>query len=43
MNKWESTVFEALLKVRDYAEKRVVPAAHRLHLMMEEVQGWAQL
>ena len=43
MNKWESTVFEALLKVRDYAEKRVVPAAHRLHLMIEEVQGWAQL
>jgi anaphase-promoting complex subunit 4 len=43
MNKWESTVFEALLKVRDYAEKRVVPAAHRLHLVIEEVQGWAQL
>ncbi|KAG5722502.1 ATP-dependent RNA helicase DRS1 [Termitomyces sp. T112] len=41
--KWESTMTEALVKLRDYSEKRITPACQRLHLVLEETQGWAQL
>ncbi|KAG6899924.1 hypothetical protein C0993_005314 [Termitomyces sp. T159_Od127] len=41
--KWESTMTEALAKLRDYSEKRITPACQRLHLVLEEIQGWAQL
>ncbi|KAF8807426.1 hypothetical protein BYT27DRAFT_7099450 [Phlegmacium glaucopus] len=43
IQKWESTVSESLIKLRDFAEKRVAPACQRLHLVMEEIQGWAKL
>ena len=43
LQKWESTVGEALLKLRDYAEKRLEPACQRLHLLLEEVRGWSLL
>ncbi|KAI0932220.1 hypothetical protein AcW1_000598 [Taiwanofungus camphoratus] len=43
LQKWESTVVEALTKLRDFAERRVVPACQRLHILLEEVQGWSQL
>lgn len=34
---------EALVKLRDLAEKRVAPACQRLRLLLQEVQGWAAL
>ncbi|KAI5124653.1 hypothetical protein M0805_004261 [Coniferiporia weirii] len=43
LQKWESTVGEALLKLRDYSEKRVAPACQRLHLLLEELRGWSLL
>ncbi|RDB29551.1 Anaphase-promoting complex subunit 4 [Hypsizygus marmoreus] len=41
--KWESTMTEALVKLRDFSEKRIIPACQRLHLVLEELQGWSQL
>lgn len=41
--KWDQTVSEALVKLRDYSEKRLTPACQRLHLLLEEVMGWSQL
>ncbi|KAJ7293596.1 anaphase-promoting complex, cyclosome, subunit 4-domain-containing protein [Mycena rebaudengoi] len=43
IQKWESTVVDALVKLRDFSEKRVAPACQRLHLILEEVSGWSQL
>jgi len=43
IQKWESTVTEALIKLRDFAEKRIAPALQRLHVVLEEVQGWSRL
>ncbi|KAF8078603.1 anaphase-promoting complex, cyclosome, subunit 4-domain-containing protein [Lyophyllum atratum] len=43
IQKWESTMTEALAKLRDYSEKRVAPACQRLYLILEELQGWSQL
>jgi anaphase-promoting complex subunit 4 len=34
---------EALVKLRDFSEKKVAPAYQRLHLVLEELQGWAKL
>jgi anaphase-promoting complex subunit 4 len=34
---------DALVKLRDFAEKRVAPACQRLLLTLHEVLGWAQL
>ncbi|KAF4572895.1 hypothetical protein EYR36_007405 [Pleurotus pulmonarius] len=43
IQKWETTVSEALIKLRDFSEKRVAPAFQRLHLVLEEVEGWSLL
>lgn len=43
IQKWEATVTEAVVKLRDFSEKRVGPACQRLHLILEEVLGWSQL
>ncbi|KAJ3508934.1 hypothetical protein NLJ89_g5481 [Agrocybe chaxingu] len=43
IQKWESVVSEALVKLRDFSEKRLAPAMQRLHLVIEEVHGWAKL
>lgn len=43
IQKWESTMTEALVKLRDFSEKKVAPAYQRLHLVLEELQGWAKL
>ncbi|GJF00486.1 anaphase-promoting complex subunit 4 [Phanerochaete sordida] len=43
LQKWENTVVDALFKFRDYAQRRVVPAFQRIHILLQEVQGWAQL
>ncbi|KAJ7169881.1 anaphase-promoting complex, cyclosome, subunit 4-domain-containing protein [Mycena filopes] len=43
IQKWESSVTEALVKLRDFSQKRVAPACQRLHLILEEVLGWSQL
>ncbi|KAJ6610891.1 anaphase-promoting complex, cyclosome, subunit 4-domain-containing protein [Mycena sp. CBHHK59/15] len=43
IQKWESTVTEAIVKLRDFSEKRVAPACQRLHLVLEEVLGWSLL
>ncbi|KAF8973944.1 anaphase-promoting complex, cyclosome, subunit 4-domain-containing protein [Flammula alnicola] len=43
IQKWESTVSEALVKLRDSAEKQIAPALQRLHLVLDEIQGWSKL
>ena len=43
LQKWESTVGEALVKLRDFSELRISPACQRLHLLLEEILGWSQL
>ncbi|KIK71029.1 hypothetical protein GYMLUDRAFT_150173 [Collybiopsis luxurians FD-317 M1] len=43
VQKWDSAVTEALVKLRDYSEKRLVPACQRLHLLLGEVRGWASI
>ncbi|KAI0051696.1 hypothetical protein FA95DRAFT_1534014 [Auriscalpium vulgare] len=43
LQKWETTVVEALVKLRDYAGQRVAPACQRLHLVLEEVLGWSEM
>lgn len=43
LQKWESTVVEALSKLRDYSEQRMAPACQRLHIVLEELLGWSQL
>ncbi|KAI0068360.1 hypothetical protein BV25DRAFT_1793503 [Artomyces pyxidatus] len=43
LQRWEATVVEALIKLRDFSEQRVAPACQRLHLVLEEVLGWSQL
>ena len=43
IHKWESTLTEALVQLRDFSEKRLAPACQRLHLVLEELQGWSHL
>ncbi|CAK5280536.1 unnamed protein product [Mycena citricolor] len=43
LQKWESSMTEALVKLRDFSEKRLAPALQRLHLVLEEVHGWSLL
>ncbi|KAI0639387.1 anaphase-promoting complex, cyclosome, subunit 4-domain-containing protein [Trametes polyzona] len=43
MQRWETTMVEALTRLRDLAEKRVAPACQRLQLLLQEVRGWAAL
>ncbi|KAF8216223.1 anaphase-promoting complex, cyclosome, subunit 4-domain-containing protein [Mycena galopus ATCC 62051] len=43
IQKWESSATEAIVKLRDFSEKRVAPACQRLHLILEEVLGWSLL
>ncbi|KAI0655069.1 anaphase-promoting complex, cyclosome, subunit 4-domain-containing protein [Cubamyces menziesii] len=43
IQKWETTMVEALTRLRDFSEKRVAPACQRLRLLLQEVQGWAAL
>ncbi|KAJ7591382.1 anaphase-promoting complex, cyclosome, subunit 4-domain-containing protein [Mycena floridula] len=43
IEKWESTVTESLIKLRDMSEKRVAPACQRFHLVLEELYGCSQL
>ncbi len=34
---------EALIRLRDLSEKRAAPACQRLHLVLQDMQGWAAL
>ncbi|KIY71613.1 hypothetical protein CYLTODRAFT_418678 [Cylindrobasidium torrendii FP15055 ss-10] len=43
MKKWDTTVSDALLQLRDWSEKRMAPACQRLHLILEELLGWSEL
>lgn len=43
LHKWETTVVDSLMKLRDFSEKRLAPACQRIHLVLEEVQGWSKL
>ena len=43
IQKWETTVTDALQKLRDFSSQRVAPAFQRIHVLLQEVQGWAQL
>lgn len=41
LQKWESTVTDALIKLREFSTLRLVPALQRLHIIFEEVRGWS--
>ncbi|KAG8711906.1 hypothetical protein FRC08_015261 [Ceratobasidium sp. 394] len=41
VNRWEQMVSHALIKMRDYAGRRLAPAAERLVVVLEEIRGWA--
>ncbi|KAG8745697.1 hypothetical protein FRC10_007177 [Ceratobasidium sp. 414] len=41
VNHWEQMVSHALIKMRDYAGRRLAPAAERLVAVLEEIRGWA--
>ncbi|KAF9526443.1 anaphase-promoting complex, cyclosome, subunit 4-domain-containing protein [Crepidotus variabilis] len=43
LQKWESTLIEALVKLRDFGEKRCASAFQRLFLVMDELCGWSKL
>ncbi|KAF7784333.1 hypothetical protein Agabi119p4_498 [Agaricus bisporus var. burnettii] len=43
IQKWETSMTESLGKLRDCAEKQLAPALQRLHLVLEEIQGWSLL
>ncbi|KAF5314057.1 hypothetical protein D9611_006831 [Ephemerocybe angulata] len=43
IQKWESIMSDALIKLRDYSEKRLVPACQRLQLVLEEISAWKLL
>ncbi|PPQ64387.1 hypothetical protein CVT26_002094 [Gymnopilus dilepis] len=43
IQKWETTVSDALVKLRDYSEKRIAPALQRLILVLDELHGWSKL
>ncbi|KAH8102650.1 anaphase-promoting complex, cyclosome, subunit 4-domain-containing protein [Cristinia sonorae] len=43
IQKWESAILEALVRIRDYSEKLLTPAAERLYILTTEVRGWAAL
>jgi hypothetical protein len=34
---------DALVKLRDYSEKRVAPASQALRIVLQEVNGWWHL
>lgn len=43
IQKWETTVSDALIKLRDSSEKRIAPALQRLILILDELHGWSKL
>jgi anaphase-promoting complex subunit 4 len=43
LQKWESTVVEAICKFRDDAERHITPACQRIHLILEDVYGIASM
>lgn len=43
LQKWDTSVTDALTKMRDYANTRIIPALERLHIILEEIRGWSQM
>ncbi|PPQ64261.1 hypothetical protein CVT24_008399, partial [Panaeolus cyanescens] len=43
LQKWETAVGEALIKLRDMSERQVAPALQRVHLVLEQLHAWAKL
>ncbi|KAH8827987.1 anaphase-promoting complex, cyclosome, subunit 4-domain-containing protein [Flagelloscypha sp. PMI_526] len=43
LSKWDNTMSDALIKLRDYSEKRITPALQRLHIILEELKGWSSI
>lgn len=43
LQKWDSSVTDALTKMRDYSNTRIIPALERLHIILEEIRGWSQM
>lgn len=42
LSKWDTTMTDAFVKIRDFAEKRIALASQRLYIIMKEVKGWAK-
>ncbi|KAF8591837.1 hypothetical protein K439DRAFT_607086 [Ramaria rubella] len=43
LSKWDTTMTDAFVKLRDFAEKRLALASQRLHIILLEAKGWSKL
>ena len=43
LNRWETSMSDALVKIRDYCDRRIAPACQRLLVLLQDVRGWAAL
>lgn len=43
LSKWETSMNDALIKLRDYSERRVYPACQRLLVVLQDARGWSRL
>ncbi|KIJ68430.1 hypothetical protein HYDPIDRAFT_106626 [Hydnomerulius pinastri MD-312] len=43
LQKWDSSVTDSLMKMRDYSTARIVPAFQRLHIILDEIRGWSHM
>ncbi|KAI6047625.1 anaphase-promoting complex, cyclosome, subunit 4-domain-containing protein [Pisolithus marmoratus] len=41
LQKWDNAVTDALTKMCDYSNMRVIPALQRLHIVLDEIHGWS--
>ncbi|KAG6335275.1 hypothetical protein ID866_3804 [Astraeus odoratus] len=43
LQKWESSLTDALTKMREYSNSRIIPAFQRLHVILDEICGWSHM
>ncbi|KAH7911187.1 anaphase-promoting complex, cyclosome, subunit 4-domain-containing protein [Hygrophoropsis aurantiaca] len=41
--KWDSSLTDSLIKLRDFSTTRLVPALQRVHIILEEIRGWSYM
>ncbi|KAH7930991.1 hypothetical protein BV22DRAFT_1027754 [Leucogyrophana mollusca] len=41
--KWDSSLTNALVKLRDFSTAKLIPALQRVHIILEEIRGWSYL
>lgn len=41
LQKWDNAITDALTKMCDYSNMRIIPALQRLHIVLDEIRGWS--